>query len=102
MVVGLRLPSLLVSVAVPLKSQTLPYWSRASTVTPRVSSALVALVAGLTVSVQDWAPVAVGLVVSVAWTAKVKAPAAVGVPPSTPAALNDRPAGSEPEASVKL
>jgi len=42
------------------------------------------------------------LVESCAWTTKVKEPAAVGVPESTPLALNERPAGRLPLRIVKV
>jgi len=42
-----------------------------------------------------------GEVESVAWTVKLKVPAAVGVPLMTPLTARERPAGSDPEAMVQ-
>ena len=44
----------------------------------------------------------VGVVESLSWTAKVKLPAAVGVPARMPAEDNVTPEGSEPEVSDQL
>lgn len=40
--------------------------------------------------------------VAVTWMVKLAVPLAVGVPPMTPAGLNDKPAGSDPPLSVQV